>query len=125
MLPPCDVVADRESPVSANRPRVASDTLAHVRSVFVDCHGLPDAGVHLRTGTGDLGTPCICHPGLGFLIEAPDQFERKWGHDPRREDGGFRRAVNFDKLPAPHRASWWWYMGDDTHGRLPARLSQK
>jgi len=56
--------------------RARGSTLSHVRSVFIDCHHLRGAGVHLRTATGDLGIPCVCSAGLGFRIETADQFER-------------------------------------------------
>jgi hypothetical protein len=59
--------------------RACGSALSHVRSVFVDRHRLRDAGVHLRTATGDLGIPCVCGARLGFRIEAADQFERKSG----------------------------------------------
>jgi hypothetical protein len=50
-----------------------------VGAVFVDCHRFRDAGIHLCTATGDFGIPCVCSAGLGFRIEAADQFERKSG----------------------------------------------
>ena len=61
-----------------------------MRSVFVDRHRLGDAGVYFRTATGDLGIPCVCGAGLGFRIEAADQFERKSGTflDGKTEDLG-------------------------------------
>ena len=50
-----------------------------MRSIFVDGHRLRDAGVHFGTATGDLGIPCVCGAGLGFRVEAADQFECESG----------------------------------------------
>jgi hypothetical protein len=56
-----------------------------VRLIFVDGHCLHDAGVHFGTATGDLQVPCFCRAGLGFCVEAADQFRRESGPLLNRE----------------------------------------
>jgi hypothetical protein len=48
-----------------------------VRSVFIDRHRVRDAGINLRTASGDFMIPRVCGAGLGFPIETADQFESK------------------------------------------------